>query len=85
MQVTKEEFEKFINSYKGPGELMSYDINFITPNSTIYYDIKLHPEMSGMEKITNSIVAEHTYQNPYLRHSEDVYEIFKNKTNNTGK
>lgn len=82
MQVTKEEFKKFIDTYEGPGELLSYDMNFVTPNSTIYYDIKLHPEMSGMEKIINSIVAEHTYPNPYLKHSEDMYEIFKNNNIN---
>lgn len=78
-KVTKEEFEEFIKNYDGPGGLYSHDINFTTPNSTIYCDFGLHPEMEpGLERISACLVAEHVYPDVYVKDSKDEYYIYIN-------
>lgn len=76
MQVSKEEFEEFIKNYNGPGGLFSWDINFVTPNFTVYCDFGLCSKANpGVEQIMECIVAEHTYSDS--KGSEDIYEIYK--------
>lgn len=78
-KVTKEEFEEFIKNYDGPGVLYPRDINFITPSSTIYCDLELHPEMNpGIDRIFACLVAEHVYPDAYDKHSVDKYYIYIN-------
>lgn len=77
MKVSKEEFDKFIENYKGPGELCKKEINFTTPSSTIYCDFERHPDMiPGIPKIIACTVAEHIHSTGYINNPRDEYHIF---------